>query len=137
MVTLGGASLVERAPVFSTDGKRLLLCTASTVSVYSVATGLLITQLHGHTASVTSAVVVQAATVVTHVWTSSLDGTIRLWDFTTGVLLTTVHVGLPILSMVIPDLCMLPASSAVKSSGSKLKNPVAFLSVHSTKKVRR
>lgn len=134
MVRLGGASLVERAPVFSTDGKRLLLCTASTVSVYSVATGLLITQLHGHTAPVTSAVVVQAATVVTHVWTSSLDGTIRLWDFTTGVLLTTVHVGLPILSMVIPDLCTLPASSAVKSSGSKLKNPVAFLSVHSTKK---
>jgi hypothetical protein len=39
----GGASLVERPPSFSSDGKLLLVSTSSFhVSVYSVATGLLV-----------------------------------------------------------------------------------------------
>lgn len=121
----GGASLVEREPVFSSDGKRLLVCTACTVSVYSVATGLLATQLRGHTGWVTSVVVVAQASLQ-HAWTSSEDGTVRMWDYSTGALLRTVTVGLPIHSMVIPDL---RKPVAAGRADGKARNLVAFLSV--------
>lgn len=127
----GGASLVEREPVFSSDGKRLLVCTACSVSVYSVATGLLVTQLHGHTGRVSGIVVVPAVSL-SHAWTSSQDGTIRMWDYGTGSLLRTVNVGLPICSMVIPDLCK-PGTAG--KTDAKFKGMVAYLSVSWTKEV--
>jgi NET1-associated nuclear protein 1 (U3 small nucleolar RNA-associated protein 17) len=42
MVTTGGCNLVSSQPAFSNDGKKLLVCTGNTVSVYSVATGMLV-----------------------------------------------------------------------------------------------
>lgn len=38
----GGVSLIDYKPAFSVDGKLLLICTGYRVSVYSVATGLLV-----------------------------------------------------------------------------------------------
>lgn len=115
MKVKGGANLVDRQPAFSADGKLLLVCTSCSVSVYSVATGLLVNQLEGHIAPVTSVNVVHyaggARSVVNHVWTSSLDGTARFWDFTTGSLIKTVSVGRPIISMVIPGISKLGAAS--------------------------
>ncbi|MCO5553972.1 hypothetical protein L7F22_007498, partial [Adiantum nelumboides] len=41
-----------------------------------------------------------AKSIVNHVWTSSLDGTARFWNFNTGSMIKTVDVGKPIFSMV-------------------------------------
>jgi len=41
----GGRNNITSAPAFSKDAKKLLLCTANTVSVYSVATGLKVLSL--------------------------------------------------------------------------------------------
>ncbi|MCO5569846.1 hypothetical protein L7F22_023560 [Adiantum nelumboides] len=104
----GGVSLISRPPAFSTDGKLLLVCTGSTVSIFSVATGLQVNELEGHTGLVTSLSVVEyteaAKSIVNHVWTSSLDGTARFWNFNTGSMIKTVDVGKPIFSMVFMDL---------------------------------
>lgn len=64
--------------------------------------GLQITELEGHTALVTSVVVVVSAgsKPLSHCWTSSLDGTIRYWDFSLPELIKKVDIRFPIHSMV-------------------------------------
>ena len=131
MVVRGGASLVQREPVFSKDGKRLLVCTACAVTVFSVQTGEVLTVLKGHTEFVGSVVVVPAASVCL-CWTAGLDGTVRFWDFKAGVLLRTVEVGHPVHSMVIPQLCK--PRKGEKGEGTR-KALVAFLSVGWVKEV--
>ncbi|KHN22690.1 WD repeat-containing protein 75 [Glycine soja] len=44
----GGENYVSSAPAFSNDGKRLLVCSGSTVSIFSTATGSLVSSLEGH-----------------------------------------------------------------------------------------
>ena len=63
-----------------------------------------VNQLEGHTGPVTSINVVHysgsARSLINQVWTSSLDGTIRFWNFSTGSCLRVVNIGKPIYSMV-------------------------------------
>ncbi|KAL4200523.1 hypothetical protein AMTRI_Chr02g253980 [Amborella trichopoda] len=109
----GGKNLVYRPPAFSGDGKRLLVCTGNTVSIYGTSTGLLITELVGHTATVTSVIVLPVAApaskIASYCWTSSLDGTIRYWDFSSSQLIKTLEVNHSIYSMVIPNISGPPA----------------------------
>ncbi|OMO51290.1 hypothetical protein COLO4_37741 [Corchorus olitorius] len=126
----GGRSYVSSPPAFSNDAKKLLICTANTVSVFSTATGLQITSLEGHTALVTSVIVFPAAKGLCHCWTASLDGTIRKWDFSVPVLFNTVDIRMPIFSMVIPSLC-LPAEGKEKHG-----NLFAYVSVENTKETQ-
>lgn len=64
-----------------------------------------ITELEGHKALVTSVLVVPStARLLNYCWTSSLDGTIRYWDFFTSELIKTIDIRLPIFSMVIPGM---------------------------------
>ncbi|CAH8350565.1 unnamed protein product, partial [Eruca vesicaria subsp. sativa] len=108
----GGSSYVASPPSFSNDAKKLLVCTGNTVSVFSVATGLKITSLEGHTAPVTTLIVVPASTaaqkILCYCWTASLDGTIRHWDLSGPELLKTIDAHVPIYSMVIPSLLSEP-----------------------------
>ncbi|PON75897.1 WD repeat containing protein [Parasponia andersonii] len=107
MIT-GGKSFVSAPPAFSNDAKRLLVCTGPAVSIFSTSTGLQISSLEGHTAPVTSVIVVPASSpagkVLCFCWTASLDGTIRYWDFSVPELMKTVEVKMPVYSMVIPSL---------------------------------
>ncbi|KAG7626664.1 WD40 repeat [Arabidopsis thaliana x Arabidopsis arenosa] len=97
----GGRNNITSAPAFSKDAKKLLLCTANTVSVYSVATGLKITSLEDHTAPVTSVIVDPSSDeTVSYCWTSSLDGKIRIWEFSAPKLLKIFDTHLPIHSLV-------------------------------------
>ncbi|KAJ7546518.1 hypothetical protein O6H91_08G042600 [Diphasiastrum complanatum] len=125
----GGANLVQLRPVFSSDGKFMLICSGCSIRVLSVATGLLVTKLEGHSDQVTSIVVVpfprNVKSLLTHAWTSSMDGTVRLWNFSSGVQIKCVNVGMPIKSMVIPELSKLSASQNSKKLGL-----IAFLSVY-------
>nr|GMD34689.1 WD repeat-containing protein 75 [Ipomoea batatas]GME03454.1 WD repeat-containing protein 75 [Ipomoea batatas] len=115
----GGRSLVSSLPAFSNDGKKLLVCTASTVSIFSTFTGLQIGELEGHTALVTSVIIVPATTpaskILCYCWTASLDGTIRYWDFSVAELMKTINIKTPIHSMVIPGLVSQPLESSEKS----------------------
>ncbi|KAK9108011.1 hypothetical protein Syun_024022 [Stephania yunnanensis] len=129
MAITGGRSLVSSSPDFSLDGQKLLVCTGNTVSIFSTSTGLKMMELEGHTALVTSVVVTRVSSSATKVpcfcWTSSLDGTIRYWDFSVPELIKTVDVRVPIFAMVIPDVF-----GSVASGGSgKPPDRFAFISV--------
>lgn len=67
--------------------------------------GLQTSELEGHGAQVTAVIVVPASTpasrVLCYCWTSSLDGTIKYWDFAAPELMRTIDIRLPIHSMVI------------------------------------
>ncbi|KAG2249885.1 hypothetical protein Bca52824_089513 [Brassica carinata] len=99
----GGRNCITSAPAFSNDAKKLLLCTANSVSVFSVATGLKVASLEGHTAPVTTVIVdPDGPEDDSYCWTASLDGTIRIWDFSKPILVKTFDIiHLPIYSMVV------------------------------------
>ncbi|OAY64962.1 WD repeat-containing protein 75 [Ananas comosus] len=124
----GGQSFVSAPPTFSNDGKKLLVCTGFTVSIFSTSTGMQIAELEGHTDRVTSIVVVPVAAPASkfmdYCWTSSLDGMICYWDFSVPELIKKVKVELPIFSMVIPNI-----SNASIGSGNKSSTLYAFVSV--------
>eukprot|EP00268_Persea_americana_P020064 TRINITY_DN20334_c0_g1_i3.p1 TRINITY_DN20334_c0_g1~~TRINITY_DN20334_c0_g1_i3.p1 ORF type:complete len:812 (+),score=149.30 TRINITY_DN20334_c0_g1_i3:277-2712(+) len=131
MIT-GGKNFVSSHPAFSNDAKKLLVCTGNTVTIFSISTGMKITELEGHTALVTSVVVVVSAgsKPLSHCWTSSLDGTIRYWDFSLPELIKKVDIRFPIHSMVIPTAsCKLPVGTNEKPS-----NLYAFVSIEDTSK---
>uniref|UniRef100_A0A803MP60 WD repeat-containing protein 75 second beta-propeller domain-containing protein n=1 Tax=Chenopodium quinoa TaxID=63459 RepID=A0A803MP60_CHEQI len=124
----GGKSFVSSLPAFSNDAKRLLICSGNTVSVFSTSTGMQITELEGHRALVTSVVVVPSSSkLLCYCWTSSLDGTIRYWDFAVPELMKTVDIRLPVFSMVIPKF-----PSKQEDEGGKPSNLFAYISVEDT-----
>ncbi|KAH1067887.1 hypothetical protein J1N35_032874 [Gossypium stocksii] len=131
----GGRSLVSSPPAFSNDAKKLLVCTSNTVSVFSTVTGLQITSLEGHTALVTSVIVVPpsnpAAKVLCYCWTASLDGTIRYWDFSLPELMKTIDIRMPIFSMVIPSFLDVPAEE-----NGKHQDLFAYVSIEDTKETQ-
>ncbi|CAO2842038.1 unnamed protein product [Amaranthus hypochondriacus] len=121
----GGKSFVSSPPAFSNDAKRLLICNGNTVSVFSTSTGMQVTELEGHKSLVTSVIVVPASSkVLCYCWTSSLDGTIRYWDFSVPQLIKTVDIRLPIFSMVIPRFL-----SKQVDEGGKPADVIAYISV--------
>ncbi|EPS71664.1 hypothetical protein M569_03094, partial [Genlisea aurea] len=123
----GGRSYVSSPPAFSNDGKRILVCTGNTVSVFSTSTALQTGELEGHEAQVTSVVVVPASTpsskVLCNCWTASLDGTLKYWDFAAPELMRTISIKFPICSMVIPSFL----SNQTPESNGKLPDIYAYI----------
>ncbi|KAF9604761.1 hypothetical protein IFM89_010263 [Coptis chinensis] len=134
MIT-GGESLVSSPPAFSNDGKKLLVCTGNTVSIYSTSTTMLINELEGHKGDVTSVIVLPsgsnstASKILCYCWTSSLDGTICYWDFSVAELIRKVDIRWPVFSMVIPNIIATPIESKGKPS-----DLFAFVSVKDASK---
>ncbi|RDX65834.1 WD repeat-containing protein 75, partial [Mucuna pruriens] len=120
----GGQNYVSCAPAFSSDGKRVLVCSGSTVSVFSTATGSLVSSLEGHTAPVTALVVVPASTFLCYCWTASLDGTIRHWDYSLPECVKIIDLHFPVFSMVVPSILSPP-----KENDAKTPNVFAYVSV--------
>ncbi|CAJ2649782.1 unnamed protein product [Trifolium pratense] len=118
----GGQSYVSCPPSFSNDGNRLLVGCGTSVAIFSTATALQVSSLEGHTSTVTSVVVVPGSKILNYCWTSSLDGTIRYWDFSLFECIKKIDLNLPIFSMVIPSLLSTPE----ESSGKK-KNVYAYV----------
>ncbi|KAL9376817.1 hypothetical protein Peur_030937 [Populus x canadensis] len=132
----GGRNYVSSPPAFSNDAKRLLVCAANSVSIFSTATGLPVASLDGHRALVTAVIVVPALTpaskILCYCWTASLDGTIRYWDFSVPELIKIINVNSPIISMVIPSLLCQTTENNEKSLKS-----FAYLSVENTKEAEK
>lgn len=83
-----------------------------------------VTELEGHQALVTSVVVVPStAKLLCFCWTSSLDGTICYWDFSSSELIKTIDICLPVFSMVIPS------QSKQDNKGGKPADVFAYVSV--------
>ncbi|KAL0020828.1 hypothetical protein WJX79_004301 [Trebouxia sp. C0005] len=86
--------------VLSPDGKYLLVAAASSVRVYSSITAEIALNLYGHTQEVTAIVLDHSNSDL--VYTASMDGTVKHWNFMSGQLLKSMTVGDPVASMVIP-----------------------------------
>ena len=84
---------------FSLDHRLLLCPSASLIRVYSLQTAQCVLLLSGHTADVTS--VLCHPRNALQVYTTALDGTVRLWDLYSGTCIRSWSVGQPILSAVI------------------------------------
>lgn len=97
----GGQSYVSCPPSFSNSGDRLLVGSGTSVAIFSTTTALQVSSLDGHTDTVTSVIVVPGSNIVTYCWTSSLDGTIRHWDFSLLKCIKIIDLKLPIFSMVL------------------------------------
>ncbi|CAD6269264.1 unnamed protein product [Miscanthus lutarioriparius] len=133
MIT-GGQSYVSAPPAFSADGRLLLVCSGRAVSVFSTATAMLVSELEGHEGDVTAVVVMAppaqptaAAKLASYCWTAGLDGVLIYWDFLAAEVVRKVQVGLPVHSMVVPNICR-------TSKGAKVSTPFAFISVEDTSK---
>ncbi|GJN35466.1 hypothetical protein PR202_gb24246 [Eleusine coracana subsp. coracana] len=146
MIT-GGQSYVSAPPAFSADGRLILICTGRVVSVFSTSTAMLVSpapppsplnklvsELEGHEGDVTAVAVVAppaaataAAKLVSYCWTAGLDGVLIYWDFMAAEAVRKVQVGLPVHSMVVPNICR-------TTKGVEVPTPFAFVSVEDTSK---
>ncbi|CAJ1941827.1 unnamed protein product [Sphenostylis stenocarpa] len=122
----GGLNYVSSAPAFSNDGKRFLVCSGTTVSVFSTATGSLVSSLQGHTGPVTAVVVVPTtASLLCYCWTASIDGTIRQWNYSIPECVKILDLRVPIFSLVVPSVLFTREENDAKSS----PNVIAYVSV--------
>ncbi|KAF9953677.1 hypothetical protein BGZ65_004522, partial [Modicella reniformis] len=92
--------------VFTSDSNYFFSCNAKTIRILSVETGQVVRVLSsadegGHTDTVTS--VMLNPRNLLQLYSASLDGTIKLWDFNDAVLLRTYEVGVPITHMVVHE----------------------------------
>ncbi|KYO33720.1 WD repeat-containing protein 75 [Alligator mississippiensis] len=91
VVRCGGSKLNGSRAAFSADAKYLLCASGDYVKVYSTATEECIHILQGHTNLVTGIQLNPQNHL--QLYSCSLDGTIKLWDFTDGILIKTFVVG--------------------------------------------
>jgi len=98
---VSGGDLTKVPPVFSPDAQALICACGRVVRVYSTSTRTLLRQLVGHTDQITTLVLRHSTS--SQVYTSALDGTVRLWDFSEGRLIKTFTVGHPVVSLVPPS----------------------------------
>ncbi|XP_053554576.1 WD repeat-containing protein 75 [Bombina bombina] len=91
VVQCGGSRINYRRPVFSADGKYLLCVSGDFIKVYSTATEECVHVLQGHRGLVTGIELNPKNHL--QLYSCSLDGTIKLWDFMDGILIKTYLAG--------------------------------------------
>ncbi|XP_041663173.1 WD repeat-containing protein 75 isoform X2 [Cheilinus undulatus] len=97
VVHRGGSKINFREPVITNDSKFLLCASGESVKVFSTSTEECIHDLRGHTDLVTGVLLKPSNHL--QVFSCSADGTVRLWDFTDGILIKTYVIGYPIHSI--------------------------------------
>ncbi|XP_078460030.1 WD repeat-containing protein 75 [Lampetra planeri] len=93
----GGSRLVFRRPVFTNDGKYLLCASGDLIKVFNTATGETLHELTGHGQLVTG--IQLNPNNYLQAYSSSEDGTIKLWDYMDGILIKTFLVHRPLLAL--------------------------------------
>uniref|UniRef100_A0A8D0H5W7 WD repeat domain 75 n=1 Tax=Sphenodon punctatus TaxID=8508 RepID=A0A8D0H5W7_SPHPU len=96
VVRCGGSKLTGSRAVFSAEAKYLLCASGDYVKVYSTATEECVHILQGHTDLVTGVQLNPQNHL--QLYSCSLDGTIKLWDFMDGILIKTFVVGYKLFS---------------------------------------
>ncbi|XP_062434388.1 WD repeat-containing protein 75 isoform X2 [Rhea pennata] len=97
VVRCGGSQLRGARAVFSGDARYLLCTSGDFVKLYSVATEEPVCVLQGHGDLVTGIQLNPRNRL--QLYSSSLDGTIKLWDFMDGILIKTFIVGYKLLAL--------------------------------------
>ncbi|KAM4558766.1 WD repeat-containing protein 75 [Odontesthes bonariensis] len=97
VVHRGGSKINFREPVISNDSRFVLCASGECVRVFSTSTEECIHNLRGHTDLVTGVLLRPSNHL--QVYSCSTDGTVRLWDFTDGILIKTYVIGYPIYSL--------------------------------------
>uniref|UniRef100_A0A673GE16 WD repeat-containing protein 75-like n=1 Tax=Sinocyclocheilus rhinocerous TaxID=307959 RepID=A0A673GE16_9TELE len=85
IVRCGGSKVNLRPPIISTDSRFLLCASGDLVKVYSTRTEEWLHSLQGHTNQVTGIALNPANHL--QVYSCSVDGTVKLWDFIDGILI--------------------------------------------------
>uniref|UniRef100_A0A2K5IGW2 WD repeat-containing protein 75 n=1 Tax=Colobus angolensis palliatus TaxID=336983 RepID=A0A2K5IGW2_COLAP len=91
VVRCGGSELNFRRAVFSADSKYIFCVSGDFVKVYSTVTEECVHILHGHRNLVTG--IQLNPNNHLQLYSCSLDGTIKLWDYIDGILIKTFIVG--------------------------------------------
>ncbi|XP_078656195.1 WD repeat-containing protein 75-like isoform X2 [Branchiostoma floridae x Branchiostoma belcheri] len=94
IVQKAGANLVSERPVFSPDSRYVLCCCGFVVKVFSMSSGECVRQLTGHKDFITGVKINPHNQF--QAFTSSLDKTVKVWDYPDGKLLKTFSVGCPV-----------------------------------------
>ncbi|XP_019132148.1 WD repeat-containing protein 75 isoform X2 [Larimichthys crocea] len=97
VVHRGGSKINFREPVITNDSKFLLCASGECVKVFSTSTEECVHDLRGHTDLVTGVIIKPSNHL--QAYSCSADGTVRLWDFTDGILIKTYVIGHPIYSI--------------------------------------
>ncbi|XP_040913731.1 WD repeat-containing protein 75 [Toxotes jaculatrix] len=97
VVHRGGSKINFREPVITNDSRFLLCASGECVKVFSTSTEECIHDLRGHTDLVTGVQLKPSNHL--QVYSCSADGTVRLWDFTDGILIKTYVIGYPVYSI--------------------------------------
>uniref|UniRef100_A0A7N6AKN3 WD repeat-containing protein 75 second beta-propeller domain-containing protein n=1 Tax=Anabas testudineus TaxID=64144 RepID=A0A7N6AKN3_ANATE len=85
VVHRGGSKINFREPVITNDSRFLLVPSGECVKVFSTSTEECVHDLRGHTDLVTGVLLRPSNHL--QVYSCSADGTVRLWDFTDGILI--------------------------------------------------
>ncbi|TNN48135.1 WD repeat-containing protein 75 [Liparis tanakae] len=111
VVHRGGSKINSSQPVVTNDSRFLLCASGERVKVFSTSTEECVHDLRGHTDLVTG--VLLRPTNHLQVYSCSLDGTVRLWDFTDGILIKSGDqlVEAQDLSAVLSDVSSNPAAT--------------------------
>ncbi|KAI0686656.1 WD40 repeat-like protein [Cytidiella melzeri] len=133
-LTESSASKVK--PVFTKDGSYFMTASGVNVKIYSVASGQVVSTLSPANTSSQPAAKTGYGDAVTsmalsphnafQLFTASLDGCIRVWDFVDAVLLQTIDLGLPILHLAAHEKFKNEVCVALSKKTKKLnvnKNP--------------
>ncbi|XP_032386107.1 WD repeat-containing protein 75 isoform X1 [Etheostoma spectabile] len=97
VVHRGGSKINFREPVITHDSRYLLCASGECVKVFSTSTEECIHDLRGHTGLVTGVLLKPSNHL--QVYSCSADGTVRLWDYTDGILIKTYVIGYPVYSI--------------------------------------
>ncbi|XP_070693952.1 WD repeat-containing protein 75 [Pempheris klunzingeri] len=97
VVHRGGSKINSREPVITSDSRFLLCASGECVKVFSTDTEECIHDLRGHTDLVTGVLLRPSNHL--QAYSCSADGTVRLWDYTDGILIKTHVIGYPIYSI--------------------------------------
>lgn len=89
-----GRTLTHTPVVYTSDSQYFFCCSDDTIRMFNVNTGEEVRTLRGHTNLVTR--VLLNPNNPTQIYSASLDGTIRLWNFEDAVTVTTFTIGTPI-----------------------------------------
>ncbi|XP_014019725.1 WD repeat-containing protein 75 isoform X1 [Salmo salar] len=101
VVHRGGSKINFREPVITNDSRFLLCASGESVKVYSSSSEECVHDLQGHTDLVSG--IVRNPSNHLQVYSCSVDGTVRLWDFTDGILIKTFIIGYPIYSIYVSE----------------------------------
>uniref|UniRef100_A0A8C6VS41 WD repeat domain 75 n=1 Tax=Nothobranchius furzeri TaxID=105023 RepID=A0A8C6VS41_NOTFU len=104
VVYRGGSKINFRKPVISNDSRFLLCASGESVKVFSSVTEECVHELRGHTGQVTGVLLRPSNHL--QVYSCSTDGTVRLWDFTDGILVRVKNEKGTFRTLVVKQVCV-------------------------------